>query len=153
MKKNLPIAIAAALAIAVGVGGFFGGVAYAKSKTSGTNGQRGGAQGTFAAGGGTRRAGPGTNARSVGGGFTTGEILSIDDKSLTVKMPDGGSKIVFFSDKTKVQKTVDAAIADLQKGTNVRVVGTPNDDGSVSAQSVQIVPAGQMQPPSGARQN
>ena len=75
-----------------------------------------------------------------GGGFTTGTVLSKDTTSLTIKGRDGGSKVVFFSDKTSVTKSVEGTVADLSIGNDVAVTGTLNTDGSVTAQSVQIRP-------------
>ncbi|MBI4457946.1 hypothetical protein HY633_03210 [Candidatus Uhrbacteria bacterium] len=143
LKKALPFVVVAA--VVFGAGGFFGGQAYAKSKAPGraaagefrAAGQGGrGAQGPVGASG-ARRGG-----LTGPGGFVIGEILKKDDASVTVTLPDGGSKIIFLSEKTQVQKTTEAALADLAVGTRVRVTGSQNDDGSVSAQTVQIVPAG-----------
>ena len=81
-------------------------------------------------------------------GFTIGQIISKDATSITVQLVNGGpntgttggSKIVFLDNNTKVTKSVDGTLSDLAIGTTVSITGTPNTDGSVSAQSVQIRP-------------
>lgn len=72
--------------------------------------------------------------------MVAGEIISKDEKSVTVKLRDGGSKIVFYYDGTKIDKFVSGNAADLEVGKNVVVSGTTNFDGSVTAQSVQVRP-------------
>ncbi len=77
-----------------------------------------------------------------GGGFASGEIISSDDKSITIKLQDGGSKVIYLTDTTPVMKSTSVAKSDLATGITVTVNGTSNADGSIAAQSVQIRPAG-----------
>lgn len=67
-----------------------------------------------------------------------GEVISQDEKSITVKMPDGGSKIVILSEKTQFNKTSEGAKTDLKVGDQVTAFGTTNADGSITAQMVGI---------------
>lgn len=143
IKKVLPIIIAL---IVVGGGAFYGGMKYAESKSSTGNpassfrnlqnlsseerqkqiDQMGGGR-------------IGTN-RQLGGGVVNGEIISKDDQSITVKLSDGGSKIVFYSDSAEISKFAAGSSSDLEIGKTVMISGKANDDGSVTAQSIQIRP-------------
>lgn len=144
---NKLIAIVIATAVVVGGGAFYGGMKYVQSQAPQRNAQ--GFQnlspeerqqriqrfgGSGGGNGGTRS------------GFTSGEILSKDDKSITIKMRDGGSKIIFYSDTTEISKFVNGSPSDLEIGKNVSVNGTANSDGSITAQSIQIRPAMPTQP-------
>ena len=51
-----------------------------------------------------------------GGGAASGEIIGKDEESITVNLRDGGSKIIFFSNSTKITKTADGAQEDLKQG-------------------------------------
>ena len=81
-------------------------------------------------------------SRGMIGGFTTGSIIAKDAQSITVKLANGGSKIVFFSTGTNIQKTVAGTVTELTLGEEVSVAGAANADGSVNAQSIQIRPTG-----------
>ena len=117
------------------VGGtfFYGGMKYAQSQISSMRGQF--AAGNFA--GGQR----GVRTGSSGGGSAVGEIISKDDKSITLKLQASGSKIVFLSDKTPITKNVSGSYQDLVVNAQVAVTGTANPDGSISATLIQIRPA------------
>lgn len=140
MDKKL-ISISLVTFVVAGTLGFFGGIKYAQSKNSSANPG-------FALGVGQNRVmgGQQTGTRRVSagpaGGFVSGDVLSKDDKSITVKMRDGSSKIVFYSVTTSVGKAVTGTAADLATGQQVTVSGTTNSDGSMTAQQIQIRPEG-----------
>lgn len=132
----------------VGGSAFYGGTVYAKKTASAGSrnamfqGQRPGGVGA----GGQFRGPGGAN----GGGFTAGDVVSKDATSMTIKMRDGSSKIVFFSPSTTVGKIAQGSLEDVMQGTQVTVTGTPNQDGSVVATMIQIRPAEQTQGGEGA---
>jgi hypothetical protein len=125
-----------AVAVVVGGGSFYGGMKYAENKAVSDRQQR--IQQFGGSGMGFRNGGSGNR---TAGGFASGEILSKDDKSITIKMRDGGSKIIFFSDTTEIGKFVNGTSSDLEVGKNVSINGTANSDGSITAQSIQLRPA------------
>ncbi len=138
MKKIIPIIVVTLLIIAGGA--FFGGMKYGQRKTQGNfqnfsnlspeERQQMGAAGIGLRGG-----------NSGGSGFTSGEIINKDEKSITVKLRDGGSKIIFYSNTTEVDKFATGTANDLEIGKTVSVTGKTNDDGSITAQSIQLRPA------------
>jgi len=83
----------------------------------------------------------GTGGNRTGFRPVYGEIVSSDDKSITVKLQDGSSKIVLFSDATQINKAEKAGKNDLQTGQQVAVFGTQNSDGSITAQNIQLNPS------------
>lgn len=84
--------------------------------------------------------GAGANRQRSGGGQIMGEIISQDDKSVTVKLADGSSKIILLSSTTSINKASQASSADLKVGEKIAVFGTTNTDGSVTAQNIQLNP-------------
>jgi pectate lyase len=85
-----------------------------------------------------------------GGTMISGELLSQDEQSLTVKIADGSTKIVIVADSTIYKKSSDAALTDLTIGENLSILGTNNTDGSVTAKTITIgnmmLPIGQGRP-------
>ena len=139
MSKEKMVAGLIAVIVVVFLISFFAGEAYGKSNVLAA-GQNNQAQG-----------GPGSQMRGMrggrGGGFTVGQIIGEDATSITVGLPTGGSKTVFFSGSSTISKPVAGSASDLTTGENVMVTGTPNSDGSITATSIQIRPAAPSQTP------
>lgn len=145
-KKH--ILLGATTIIALGAG-FFGGVTYEKQSIATYSSEQGvsmrGGAGNRAAGfGGTgvRTGGGARGAGSAGDGFSIGKILSHDNKSITIRTSDGGSKIVYFSDTTSISKSASTVSTDLSVGERVRVNGKSSPDGTISAENIDILPQG-----------
>jgi hypothetical protein len=113
---------------------FYGGIAYGQSHASGGRGNGANGQaGAFIRNG---MRGAGTNS------FTTGEVFSKDNNGITIKLPNGSSRIVFVGSSTQITKAAAGTLGDIAVGSNVLVQGSPNSDGSLTAQSIQLRPAG-----------
>jgi hypothetical protein len=141
-KKNIAIIIS--IIIVAGVS-FYGGTIYKPNRNSALAGNVSGAFanlsleerqarmqqfGSGAAGG--QRGG------RANGGFIAGEIISKDDKTITVKLSDGGSKIIILSASTNITKAAAGSLDDLKVGESLAVSGSANQDGSVTAQTIQL---------------
>ncbi len=126
--KNRSLLTAVILSFVFGTLGFFGGMRYQQSKNP-RLGER-----NFTRNGGFSGQNQ-NNFRPVGG-----EIVSVDDKSITVKLPDGSSKIVILSESTVINKSDSATKDDLRIGEKVSVFGTVNQDGTVTASNIQLNP-------------
>jgi len=53
-----------------------------------------------------------------------------------------GTKIVLYDSSTQVEEMQSVPASSLKEGQSVVVTGTPNSDGSVTATSIQVRPAG-----------
>ena len=128
MKNNNLVIGCVITAVVAGGVGFYGGTIYQQN-------QRGArfAQGRT------------PNASNVPNGFmrggaVLGEITAKDDKSLTVKMTDGSSRMVILSDATIYRLSSESTIDEVAVGKTVSVSGTPNSDGSTTATSIELNP-------------
>ena len=131
MNKNVIIGIVFVLAIG---SSFFGGMKYQEIK-----GSQSPASGFRNRGGFTAQSGRGNQGANQGTARPVrGEIIAQDDKSITVKMQDNSTKIVLFSTSTTINKATESSTADLKTGEQVFVVGTDNQDGSITAQNIQL---------------
>lgn len=139
MKNNLVITIVAA--IVVGALSFYGGTIYQKSQPA-VRGTQAGAQ---AANGRQARNGGANGSRPV-----NGEIVSVGEKSISVKLQDGSSKIVLLTDKTSINKAADATVSDIKSGERVAAFGTDNSDGSITATNIQLNPTFRNMTPNGS---
>jgi len=95
------------------------------TRPTGGNRTGGAARGGFAGG-------------AAGESFVTGEILSVDTNSITVKSSDGSSKIVYTSGETKVSKSVSGALADIKPQEFVTITGSADAAGILTARTIQL---------------
>ncbi|MEO6798104.1 MAG: hypothetical protein ABI401_11395 [Candidatus Dormibacter sp.] len=147
----IKLPIAALVMVVVLLGGFYGGYkvgggGQAAAAASGTNA----AAGAGFAGRGVAAACPSPNASPtpapsgrVAGRGTSGTITNLTSTSLTVHDARCNVDVkVTFSPTVIVRKTALGQVSDLQESETVTVVGTRQADGTVKANSIQIVPAG-----------
>lgn len=128
MKKEYVITIL--LCIVTALVGFFSGMKYQESQRGSLARQFGGGQ-------------MNRNGLAVGRqGFrpVSGEIISSDATSVTVKLAGGSTKIVILTDKTTINKAEATTKDDLKTGQSIAVFGSENADGTVTAESVQLNP-------------
>ena len=92
---------------------------------------------------------PGARARQGAGagfgaqaGMTVGQIDMIDGDTLVITNMNGNQIRVQVTDTTLIEKNASVTVADLAAGETVMVSGSENDDGSITARSVQVSPAG-----------
>jgi hypothetical protein len=148
LMKNNFIAMAA-VAVVAGGGGFWGGMKYQQNKTTPTGiagqfqppsgmGQR--ANGQVQPSGLPMRDGSGMQneigMQNGAGGPINGEIISLDEGTITIQTQDGGTKIVVYSATTNFNKTTTGSSSDLQLGENVMVIGAEDSAGTVTAQTI-----------------
>lgn len=143
MKKIIPIII---ILIIIGGGAFYGGMKYGQSKSPLSDFFRQDFQNLSPEQrqhlfqGNIGESFQGGLGRRAGSGFLSGEVITKDEQSLTLKLQDGGSKIVFFSDLTEVSKTTDGSMEDIETGKQITVSGEQNSDGSYTAKTIQLSP-------------
>jgi hypothetical protein len=142
MNTKIIVGVVAGLMVGAG-GGYWFGIQQAQSATA-TRGGAGGQSGTFVRGAG--------GARGGGAGAVFGTVIAKDASSITVQLggPNAtstngastGTRIVLYDASTQVGKMVAGSASDLTVGESVVVQGSANSDGSLTAQSIQIRPAG-----------
>ena len=115
-----------ALVAALGIG-LLGGVLIGHA-TADTSTQAGGR--TFPGGGG--QGAQGANR----GGFTSGEVTTIEGDVITLKLADGSTVTVTANSDTTVTTTSDADLSDLDEGDTITAVGKADSDGNVTATTI-----------------
>ncbi|HTR19111.1 MAG TPA: hypothetical protein VMH91_04025 [Candidatus Paceibacterota bacterium] len=107
----------------------------------------------FSGGGGATFVGRGGGGFGGGGGATIGTILQVGNGSITLQLPNStsttattGTKIVLVGSQTQVQELQSVPVSSLSVGQTITVNGTANSDGSVTANSIQVLPAGVRRP-------
>lgn len=67
-----------------------------------------------------------------------GTIIKKNEESITIKLRDGSTKIVFLTEKTKIFKSTPALKEELEENKDIFVIGQQNQDGSIFAENIQI---------------
>ena len=142
MKRWL-IPVIVVVIVAIGVGAFFGGRAAGGGTPTVAEAMKviqnmtAAERQTLGQGGGTGGQIGASNRAGGFGGLTSGSIISSDASSITVKLSDGSTKIILYSDSTTISTSTKGSSADLTAGQEVRVTGTTNSDGSITATNIQ----------------
>jgi len=130
-KKIILYSLSAIILIAIS---FWAGMKYSQASNPGALGKFGIRNWNFSP---DQRMGA-NRATSPKNGFVAGKIISKDDKSLTVQVSDGGSKVIFFSTTTKAVKSAELPLSEIGINQQVNINGLANADGSISAQMIMI---------------
>lgn len=130
--KNKNLIIVAVVMVIAGATGFFGGMKYQQNQRPSFSDRQ------LTMGGQRNPKDQGGSANLQGNTPVSGEIISQDNSSITVKMQDGSSKIIILSDKTSINKASEGIRSDLKTGEKITVFGTTNTDGSITAQNISI---------------
>jgi len=70
-----------------------------------------------------------------------GQIIKIDNESLTVKEKNNIEKSILVSDKTSIVRQMDnIKLSDLKTDDIVVVIGEPNNDGQIKAKLIRVLP-------------
>lgn len=149
----IKLPIAALVVIVALLGGFYGGYKIGGSGTASAASSTTGTLRTAGAGGGggrglaacpTTSASPSANASgAISRRGATGTITNLTSNSLTVHDARCNTDVkVTFDQSVIVRKTVVGQASDLQESETVTVTGTRQADGSIKANSINIVPAG-----------
>jgi hypothetical protein len=69
---------------------------------------------------------------------TSGEVLEINDKTLTLKT-ENGSKVIVLSDTTTINKPTTIDKTEIKVGTKLSVFGQESSDGTINANMIQLV--------------
>jgi len=136
---NKQIIINLIIGVSVGVLAFIGGLKYAEMNPAKIAPSQYG-QGNFR----MMQNGSGSAQKQTGTrmGFRPifGEVLSIDENTMTVKLSDGSTKIVVLTDKSAASTQTEVKISDIKEGTKVSVMGAEGEGNTITAQSIVLNP-------------
>jgi hypothetical protein len=78
----------------------------------------------------------------MGRGGTVGTVTGIEEGIVTMETRDGSSLTVIVGDSTSVQVTTEGSIENLSPGDSIVASGDLNEDGSMEANSIQLMSSG-----------
>ena len=149
MNRTLRIALGIIVLLALVAGSFYGGTLYGKQQAEASLPealwQRMGTMGRGDV------SGADAQERGLGGfggqgGGLMGQIEEIDGDTLIITNVSGQQTRVQITETTLIEKYASVTVAELEPGEQVTVSGSENEDGSITARSVQVAPAGRFVP-------
>ncbi len=78
-----------------------------------------------------------------GGPAVSGDVTAVSGTTIRVKAADGSARQIAVNDQTTYAKTESGSLGDIKVGAYVLATGTPGNDGTFTADRIQIQPAGQ----------
>ena len=143
MNRTVMIVLGVLVVVLVAAGSFYGGMVYGKNQVettlpvAGEGVEFSGPRGQFGQRG-IQMGGEEGQLLREQGGMLFGEIQSIGDGELMVTDPNGEQITVYVADTTLIQKQADVTLADLEEGETVIISGNRDDDGNITARSLQV---------------
>ena len=154
MNRTLSIVLGSIVVLALIAGAFYGGTLYGKGQAEAAQAQArerifsGSDTAAFPGAGLAGTPQPGMRGGFFGGGAAGGgafgQVEEINGDTLVVTGADGQRTTVKVTDTTLIEKYASVTVADMQPGETVIVSGSSNADGSITARSVQVAPAGRL---------
>ena len=149
MNRTLRIALGTIVLLALVAGSFYGGTLYGKQQARASLPealwQRMGTMGRGDVSGADAHQ-SGFGRFDAQGGGLIGQIEEIDGDSLIITNMGGQQTRVQVTETTLIEKYASVTVAELEPGEQVVVSGSENEDGSITARSVQVAPAGRFAP-------
>ena len=148
MNRTVTIVLGIVVVLAVAAGSFYGGMVYGKNQAEpafpvlGEEGQGQVVRGQFGMRPGGEAGGEVRQFLGRPDGMLFGEIQIIGDGELTDTDPNGEQITVYVADTTLIQKQAEVTLADLEEGETVIISGNRDDDGNITARSLQVSSGG-----------
>ena len=146
MNRAVTIILGVLVVVVIAAGSFYGGMVYGKNQAetslpaAGEGGEFPGVRGQFGQRPGGQGGAEGGQFLREQGGMLFGEIQSIGSGELTVTDPNGEQITVYVADTTLIQKQAEVTLANLEEGETVIISGNRDDDGNITARSLQVSP-------------
>ena len=140
MNRTLQIALGVVILVIVAGASFYGGMLFGERQAQTTRAGRF----TGAPGGGFNNGQGGGFNNGQGRGGVFGQITEVGSNYITVTENNGTQTKVMVTDTTLIEKNASVKLTDLASGDTVIVSGSQGSDGSYTARSVQVAPAGRI---------
>ncbi|MGB8648318.1 MAG: hypothetical protein WCF84_23990 [Anaerolineae bacterium] len=150
MNRITKIIVGVVLAIILAGSSFYGGILYARGpgRTTQASGRFAGAPNGNNGQNGTGAPGQGGLGQGRGGGLF-GQVVQAGDGVLVISDNNGAQTKILVTDTTLIEKNASVKLTDIAQGETVIVSGAQAADGTYTARSIQVAPAGRFAPDTG----